>query len=64
MVSQDLLDELKSILESDYGLCLDPRSLSKIADYLVSYFGLLFKINNEFKLRANKNDKQRLIFKK
>ena len=63
MVSQELLEELKSILESDYGLKLDSISLAKLADDLVNYFNLLIKINNEFGLSKNEYDKREFLLK-
>ena len=63
MVSKELLEELKSILESDYGVKLDSIALAKLADDLVGYFSLLVKINNEFGLSEDEYNKQKFLLK-
>lgn len=45
MVSKELLNELKEILEQDFGLKLSINEVSEIAAVLVSYFDTLAKIN-------------------
>ncbi len=47
MVSQQLLQELKTIIEEDYGVSLTPSELSEIGNSLVMFFELLIKINYE-----------------
>jgi hypothetical protein len=63
LVSKELLEELKSILESDYGVKLDSIALAKLADDLVGYFSLLVKINNEFGLSEDEYNKQKFLLK-
>lgn len=45
MLSKELLNELKGILEEDYGLKLTIEEVTEVASVLVSYFDLLVKIN-------------------
>ncbi len=45
MVSQELLNELKTILQEEFNLKLSAEEVSKVANTLVSYFDLLIKIN-------------------
>ncbi len=47
MISQDLLDELKTILKEDFGLELTMEEVSKIASAFVAYFDLLAKVYYE-----------------
>ena len=47
MVSQHLLDELKTILKEDYGLELQQQAVAGIGNTLVSFFELLAKIDYE-----------------
>ena len=46
MVSKELLKELQDILKEDYGVALSENDLVKVADFLVEYFDILFKISN------------------
>lgn len=61
MISQELLTELKEILEEDFGLKLTMGEVPEIATGLVSYFDLLIKINasetNKDQQKPTKNDK-------
>lgn len=45
MLSKELLNELKTILEEDYGLRLTIDEVQEIAAVWVGYFDLLVKIN-------------------
>lgn len=45
MVSQELLVELKKILNEEFALDLSLDEVAEIASNLVSYFDLLIKIN-------------------
>lgn len=54
MVSQQLLDELKIILEEEYKLELTPDIVSEIGNTLVQFFTLLIRIDQE-KLEEEEN---------
>lgn len=56
MTSQQLIEELKTIIKEDYGKDLEIREVAKIAESLVSYFNLLAKIQMKEKSK-NKNNK-------
>lgn len=57
MISQKLIDELRIILEEDYGKGLEMKEVAQIANSLVSYFNLLAKIHRrEENLRRNNYD--------
>ncbi len=45
MVSQELLNELKTIVKEDYGVILDSKDLTDFANTLISFFELLISIN-------------------
>jgi hypothetical protein len=45
MVSKELLNELKDILEDDFGLKLSLDEVTEIAAIFVNYFDLLANIN-------------------
>lgn len=47
MISEELLEELETILKEDYGFDLQPTELSEIALTLIGYFGILAKIEYE-----------------
>lgn len=47
MVSKELVDELGVILDQEFSLKLEPPALNRLANFLVSYFQLLLKINNQ-----------------
>lgn len=47
MVSQELLLELKDIIQEDYGVDLPMQAVSEIGNSLVGYFELLAKIESE-----------------
>jgi len=58
MVSQQMIDELKIILEKDYGKKLDIKQVSEIANNLVNYFDLLAKIWHRKKLKEKKYENE------
>lgn len=45
MISQTLLSDLRTIVNEDYGVTLEPQDLSDFANNLVNFFELLIKIN-------------------
>lgn len=47
MVSQELLVELKDIIQEDYGMELPIRVVSEIGNSLVGFFELLVKIESQ-----------------
>lgn len=47
MVSQELLGELKTIFQEDYGIKLQPQQVSEIGNTLVTFFELLAKIERQ-----------------
>lgn len=47
MVSQQLLQELKLIIQEDYGVVLQPQEVSEIGNSLVQFFSMLIKIDTE-----------------
>jgi len=60
MVSPQLLQELKEIIESEYGVNLDMQEVSEIGNGLVGYYDLLAKMhhqNNENEISITKNQK-------
>lgn len=59
MVSQKLLDELKTIILEDYGVELDAPAIAEIADNLVGYFDLLAKIDYREKIKNNNDNNKR-----
>lgn len=46
VVSEKLVNELGVILKEEFEIQLDSIHLTKLANFLVQYFGLLLKINN------------------
>lgn len=46
MVSKELLNELKLIIEEDYNIKLSNRSVERIATFLISYIKLLKEANS------------------
>ncbi len=60
MVSPQLLQELKEIIKSEYGVSLDMQEVSEIGNGLVGYYDLLAKMhhqNNENEISIAKNQK-------
>lgn len=60
MVSPQLLQELKEIIKSEYGVSLDMQEISEIGNGLVGYYDLLAKMNhqnNENEISIVKNQK-------
>jgi len=55
MVSQQLIQELKTIISEDYGRDVDTREAAQIAEDLVSYFDLLSRINLRDEIHKNKD---------
>lgn len=53
MVSQKLQDELKNILEEDYGRTLSSAEIEEIANNPVDYFKLLNKIDHRQQIEIN-----------
>lgn len=49
MLSERLIDEFGIILNEEFGLNLEKKRLIRLANFLVSYFQLLLKMNNEIK---------------
>lgn len=47
MLPQETVEELKTIVREDYGVCLDDAQAIGIADTLVSYFEILMEVNHE-----------------
>jgi hypothetical protein len=47
MLNKELLDELKQILEEDYNVKLSDNAVAKTAKFLVSYFGILQKMEEQ-----------------
>ena len=45
MISQTLLNELRTIVKEDYGVTLKPQDLADFANTLLGFFELLTKIN-------------------
>jgi uncharacterized protein YgfB (UPF0149 family) len=54
MVSQELIEELKTIIKEDYGEDLETKEVAQIAENLVNYFDLLAKIYHRMRY-DNKN---------
>lgn len=59
MVSQKLLDELKTIILEDYMVDLSIPEVAEIADDLVGYFNLLAKIDYREKIKNNNDNNKR-----
>jgi len=47
MLSKKLLDELKQILEEDNKVKLSDKAVERAANFLVSYFGILQKLEEQ-----------------
>lgn len=47
MVSKQLLEELKVILQEEYGVELEPQDLSEFGNMLVQMFAILMDKNQE-----------------
>ncbi|MFA5368937.1 MAG: hypothetical protein WC303_02930 [Candidatus Paceibacterota bacterium] len=62
MLSKSLLNELKIIINEDYGKELDDIEINQIANNLVAYFDLLSKIN--FKIKNEVKSPDLLLIKK
>ena len=56
MVSQQLIEELKTIIKEDYGKGLEIKEVAQIADNLVGYFDLLAKIYYQEKVKNKYED--------
>lgn len=56
MVSQQLIEELKTIIKEDYGKDLEIKKVAQIANNLVGYFNLLAKIRHREEEPENKYD--------
>ena len=56
MVSQQLIEELKTIIKEDYGKDLEIKQVAQIANSLVGYFDLLTKIYHQEKSENNYDD--------
>jgi len=56
MVSQELVEELKTIIKEDYGKDLKIKKVAQIAENLVGYFNLLAKIYHREKEENNYDD--------
>ncbi|MGB9726693.1 MAG: hypothetical protein ACPLXB_01190 [Minisyncoccia bacterium] len=56
MVSQQLVEELKTIIKEDYGKDLEIKEIAQIANNLVGYFNLLAKIHLREKESENRYD--------
>jgi hypothetical protein len=54
MVSQQIVEELKTIIKEDYGKDLETKEVAQIAENLVNYFDLLAKIYHRMRYE-NKN---------
>ena len=46
-LSKELLNELKQILEEDYKIKLSDKAVKIIANFLVPYFGILQKLEEQ-----------------
>ena len=47
MVSKELITELGVILDQEFNLKLEPQRLEQLANFLVSYFQILLKVNKQ-----------------
>ncbi len=47
MLSKELLDELKQIIEQDYRVKLSDKAVEIIAKFFVSYFGILKRMEEQ-----------------
>jgi len=56
MVSQQLIEELKIIIQEDCGKDLEIKEVAQIAENLVGYFNLLAKIYRREKVKNNYGD--------
>ena len=56
MLSEAIIQELKQILEEEYGRDVNLKEASEIAHTLVGYFNLLAKIRHREKESENKYD--------
>lgn len=56
MVSQALLEELKTIIKEDYGIELPQDELSEFGNFLVDLYELLAKMDQKNKEAENKNE--------
>lgn len=45
MISQELLDELGTIMKEDYGIVIEKEDLLSFADMLVTFFQILSKVD-------------------
>jgi len=57
MVSQELLDELRIIIQEDYGLCLQSQVLTEVANTLISFFDSLTRIECHHQFGGKYGDK-------
>jgi hypothetical protein len=58
MVSQQIVEELKTIIKEDYGKDLETKEVAQIAENLVNYFDLLAKIYHREKVKDNYYDNE------
>jgi len=49
MISQNLQNELKEIIHTEYGLMLSLKEIEELANGLVNFFEILMKIANKDK---------------